>query len=75
MEDRTVSKGETVQNLKKWLKDNREVPYGAITLLFNDKPMVDPLSLNDFEEIKSKSEVEIFIKVINKIYIFRFVDD
>ena len=40
--------GDTIQNIKKVLEDNHDIPYGAQTLLLEGKPMLDPLSLNDF---------------------------
>ena len=43
--------GDTIQNIKKVLEDNHDIPYGNQTLLLEGKPMLDPLSLNDFPTI------------------------
>ena len=40
--------GETIFNIKKTLLDQHEVPFES-TVFFNDKHVVDPLSLNDIE--------------------------
>ena len=58
--------GRTVQVLKSWLASEHDIAYASQTLFLggpSGKIMIDPLSLNDFDEIKPGRSVDIYVAV------------
>jgi hypothetical protein len=64
--------GDTVQNIKKRLEAEHNMPYAKTALSLNGQQMLDPLSLNDFapinEAVKQKRNVVIDVQVHNHFY-------
>lgn len=59
----SVTVGETVQMIKRRLEDVHGIPYSDVTLCFNGKCLIDPLSLNDFPELLGKWNVSLDVKI------------
>lgn len=60
----TVKTGETVQELKRKLYAAHGIPFSSLSLFFEGKCMMDPLSLNDIAGVVDKSGVaQIEVKV------------
>eukprot|EP01111_Echinosteliopsis_oligospora_P005369 TRINITY_DN1865_c1_g1_i1.p1 TRINITY_DN1865_c1_g1~~TRINITY_DN1865_c1_g1_i1.p1 ORF type:complete len:415 (-),score=108.54 TRINITY_DN1865_c1_g1_i1:32-1276(-) len=55
--------GDTVQEVKRKLDTTKGIAARSSSLFWNGKYMMDPLSLNDFPGLVSKSEVQIEVKI------------
>ena len=57
--------GQTIQMLKGWLEKEHEIPYVDQTLVMRSSGavMIDPLSLNDFPEVRVGSTLQIEVKL------------
>ena len=53
--------GQTVELLKSFVECEYGIPMQLQTLLIDERPMMDPLSLLDFKEVKGVDEI--FIRV------------
>eukprot|EP01083_Nonionella_stella_P095558 268290_1 len=54
--------GQNVEYIKAFLEAELTQPYESMELFLADQLMADPLSLNDFPSIQSKTPVEVLVK-------------
>mmetsp|Transcript_9039 Transcript_9039/g.25345 ORF Transcript_9039/g.25345 Transcript_9039/m.25345 type:complete len:120 (+) Transcript_9039:101-460(+) len=57
------SLGDTVFTVKKFVHDTRDIPWKGMVAELEGKPMLDPLSLNDFKALKESKAATINIKL------------
>eukprot|EP00993_Chasmostoma_nieuportense_P006331 NODE_6958_length_482_cov_101.540845_g6792_i0.p1 GENE.NODE_6958_length_482_cov_101.540845_g6792_i0~~NODE_6958_length_482_cov_101.540845_g6792_i0.p1 ORF type:complete len:132 (+),score=34.69 NODE_6958_length_482_cov_101.540845_g6792_i0:54-449(+) len=55
--------GHTVEWLKQAVEDKHNIPYHSQQLFFNDKLMIDPLSLSDIPNLKTGEANHVLVKV------------
>lgn len=60
---RTIKIGDTVQAIKRTLLVEHSLPYEKIELCIDGKPMMDPLSLNDFPLIVERKAANLVAQV------------
>ncbi len=58
-----ASAGDTVAQIKKRISEAHSLRYGALSLVVEGKPVIDPLSLNDVKHIRGKTEVAVEVQV------------
>eukprot|EP01110_Echinostelium_bisporum_P003013 TRINITY_DN17364_c0_g1_i1.p1 TRINITY_DN17364_c0_g1~~TRINITY_DN17364_c0_g1_i1.p1 ORF type:complete len:104 (+),score=11.14 TRINITY_DN17364_c0_g1_i1:3-314(+) len=56
-----VQMGFTVEQLKAWVASQTDLPYEKLSLIYKDKPMPDPLTLNDIP-VNPSEECKITVK-------------
>ena len=62
---KTFSKGDTVFNIKKTVHDEKGLEWKGMIVEYDGKPLLDPLSLNDFPFLNDLTTATFHIKVAN----------
>mmetsp|Transcript_18432 Transcript_18432/g.25522 ORF Transcript_18432/g.25522 Transcript_18432/m.25522 type:complete len:118 (+) Transcript_18432:53-406(+) len=60
---KTFSKGDTVFNIKKTVHDEKGLEWKGMSVEFEGKAMLDPLSLNDFPALNNLTSATFTIKM------------